>query len=140
MNGCFMVNRIYRESRKGLEVRRGIAGLGVFVAEPIKKGEFLLEYWGPILNDEQIQKKGGKYLFEVGKNKTIDGSSRQNMARYVNHACKPNCEVTIRKDRIYIKAIKNIRSGDELSYDYGKEYVDEYIKPYGCRCGACKRK
>lgn len=135
-----MMHRTHREPHRGLEVRRGIAGLGVFATEPLKKGEFLLEYWGPILNDEQMQKKGGKYLFEVGKNKTIDGSSRQNTARYVNHACKPNCEVTIHKDRIYIKALKNIRSGDELSYDYGKEYVDEYIKPYGCRCRACKRK
>jgi uncharacterized protein len=124
----------------GIALRRGLSGFGIFATQPIKKGTFVLEYWGPILNDEHMQKKGGKYLFELGKNKTIDGSSRKNTARYMNHACKPNCEVTIRGGRIYIYAIKHIKPGDELTYDYGDEYVREYIKPYGCRCATCKRK
>jgi uncharacterized protein len=128
-----------RPSYSGIVVRRGIAGLGVFATEEIKKKTFVIEYWGPMLNDEQMQKKGGKYLFEVGKNKTIDGSSRKNTARYINHACRPNCEVTIRKGRIYIHAIKNIKPNEELTYNYGKEYVNEHIKPYGCRCAKCKK-
>lgn len=123
----------------GIKLRRGMSGLGIFATEPIKKGTFIIEYWGPILTDAQVLKKAGKYLFEVGKNKTIDGSSRKNLARYINHACRPNCEVEIRAGRVYVFAKKNIKSGEELHYDYGKEYFDEYIKPYGCRCGKCKR-
>jgi SET domain-containing protein len=123
----------------GIKLRRGLSGFGIFATEPIKKGTFIIEYWGPLLNDEETTKKGGKYLFEVAKNKTIDGSSRKNTARYINHACKPNCEVTITRGRVFIHAIKNIKEGEELTYDYGKEYVDEYIKPYGCRCKTCKK-
>lgn len=129
-----------RPPHPAIRVRRGLAGLGIFATAPIKKGSFIIEYWGPILNDVQMQKKGGKYLFELAKNKTIDGSSRKNVARYINHACRPNCEVSIKKGRIFINAVKNIRAGDELTYDYGKEYVDEFIKPYGCRCGTCAQK
>lgn len=124
----------------GLKLRRGLSGFGIFATEPIKKGTFIIEYWGPILTDAQVLKKAGKYLFEVGKNKTIDGSSRKNTARYINHACKPNCEVDIRRGRVYVFAKKNIKPGEELHYDYGKEYVNEYIKPYGCRCASCKGK
>lgn len=123
----------------GIRLRRGLSGVGVFATEPIKKKTFIIEYWGPILNDEQMHKKGGKYLFEVGKNKTVDGSSRKNTARYINHACRPNCEVTIRGGRIFIFSVKNIKAGEELTYDYEKEYFNEYIKPYGCRCGTCKK-
>ena len=123
----------------GIKLRRGLSGFGIFATEPIKKGSFIIEYWGPILTDAQVIKKAGKYLFEIGKNKTIDGASRKNIARYINHACTPNCEVTIRGGRVYVFAKKNIKSGEELHYDYGKEYFNEYIKPYGCRCGKCKR-
>ncbi len=124
----------------GIRLRRGLSGFGLFATVSIPKNTFLLEYWGPILNDEQMQKKGGKYLFELAKNKTVDGSSRKNIARYMNHACKPNCEVTIRGGRIYIHTIKRVQADEELTFDYGKEYVDEYIKPFGCRCATCKKK
>lgn len=128
-----------RPSFPGIKLRRGLSGLGIFATEPIKKGSFIVEYWGPILNDAQVLKKAGKYLFEVGKNKTIDGSSRKNLARYINHGCKPNCEVTIRGGRVYIFAKKGIKPGDELTYDYGEEYVQEYIAPFGCKCYSCKK-
>lgn len=128
-----------RPAFSGIKLRRGLSGFGIFATEPIKKGSFIIEYWGPILTDAQVIKKAGKYLFEIGRNKTIDGSSRKNIARYINHACTPNCEVTIRGGRVYVFAKKNIKPGEELHYDYGKEYFNEYIKPYGCRCGKCKR-
>ncbi len=72
------------------------------------------------------------YLFE------IDGLERSNQARYINHSCDPNCEVYIEKSRIMIYAIKNIPAGAELSYDYGEEYFDEFLKPVGCRCATKK--
>lgn len=128
------------KTKKKLKVKRSSAGLGLFTDEPIKKGEFVIEYIGKMLTREQADRKGGKYLFEVSSRRTVDGSGRDNTARYINHSCKPNCEVDIKKGRIFIYAIKNIKVGDELSYDYGKEYVDEYIKPYGCKCKKCFKK
>ncbi len=120
------------------KVKRSKAGLGLYAAEDIKKGTFIIEYKGPMLNEAQVQAKGGKYLFEISRNFTIDGSSRKNTARYINHSCKPNAEVDIKKKRVLVSAIKNISKGEEIGYDYGKEYYDEFIKPYGCKCHADK--
>ncbi len=129
-----------RPSPYKLQVKKSIAGLGLFADEEIPSKRFVIEYYGPILSDKETYEKGGKYLFEVGKNKTVDGSSRKNIARYINHSCKPNCEVRIVGNRIYIYTLRRIRAKEELTYDYGKEYFDYHIKPYGCRCEKCKRK
>lgn len=125
--------------RQLLEVKRSIAGLGLFTKAPIKKGSFIVEYVGPLLTDAQVQKKGGKYLFALGKRWTIDGTSRKNIARYINHSCLPNCEPIQYAQRIKIKAKRNIKAGEELFYDYGKEYFDEFIG-LRCRCPKHKRK
>jgi SET domain-containing protein len=76
------------------------------------------------------------YLFEVSKNKTIDGTPRWNTARYANHSCAPNAESEIRKGRVFIVALKKILPGEEITFDYGSEFFEEHIKPKGCRCGA----
>lgn len=117
-----------------LVVKRGTSGLGLFTTKPIKKGQIIVEYTGPLLTDEQMEKKGGKYLFALGKDWTIDGSGRNNLARYINHWCvQTNCEPIQYAKRIKIRATKNIKPGTELHYDYGKEYFDEYIKGH-CNC------
>lgn len=124
---------------KLVKVKRGLAGLGLFAAEPIKKGELIIEYIGNILNKEEADKvKANQYLFEVNRNKTIDGSVRWNIARYCNHACEEvaNAESEIRKGRVFVKAIKSIEEGEEIVYDYGEEFVNEFIAPKGCRCKA----
>lgn len=123
-----------------LKVRRGVDGLGLFTDGVIVKGMYIIEYWGPILTDEEVELRGGKYLFEIKKNKTIDGTHRINTARYLNHSCRPNCEVEIKKERVLIYAKRAIKPAEELCYDYGKEYWNEYIKPKGCRCVKCKEK
>ncbi len=123
-----------------LKVRRGVDGLGLFAEEPIKKGACIIEYVGPTLTKEEEYKSRSKYLFEVTKTKTIDGAARSNTARYINHACKPNCEIEIRKGQVFVMAKKNIKAGEELNYDYDTSYFDEYIKPKGCRCASCKAK
>lgn len=123
-----------------LKVKRSRSGLGLYTEEPIKKGSFIIEYYGPILTNKERDERGGKYLFETSANRTIDGTGRYNIARYVNHCCKPNCEVEIIRGRVYIVAKKNITAGEELAYDYGKEYFNEYIKPYGCTCDSCSKK
>lgn len=123
------------------KVKRSNAGLGLFAVEPIKRGTWVIEYGGRILRGKEITAHpANKYLFETNKARMIDGSARSNTARYINHSCKPNCEPEIFHGRVFIKAIKRIEAGDELTYDYGKEYTNEYIKPYGCRCVPCKNK
>ncbi|MEK7189206.1 MAG: SET domain-containing protein [Patescibacteria group bacterium] len=118
-------------------MKRGIAGLGLFAAEPIRRGQFIIEYKGRVLADAKAQELDTRYLFLINRNWTIDGSSRRNTARYINHSCRPNCEPGIYAKRIKIYALRNIKPGEELTYDYGAEYFDDRIKPYGCRCVKC---
>ena len=123
-----------------LKIKRSSAGLGLFAGEDIPKGVCIIEYVGrPIAEDEKYSSRS-KYLFEVNSRVTIDGRSRDNTARYINHSCHPNCEPEIRRGRIFIMAKKKIKSGQELVYDYGKEYWDDHIKPHGCRCRKCSEK
>lgn len=122
-------------------VKKSKTGLGLFASHEIKKGETIIEYLGNILNKEQCDAvKANKYLFEVNRNKTIDGSPRWNTARYVNHACIPNAEAENRKSRIFYVAKRAIHPGEEITVDYGEEYVNEFIKPYGCKCYVCEAK
>ncbi len=120
-------------------VKRSSAGLGLFANVHFKKNEFIIEYTGQKLTDEEADKKGGKYLFKVKKNLTIDGTDRKNLSRYLNHSCCPNCEALQDGDKIVIHAKKKIQPGEELTYDYGKEYFNEFIKPHGCHCQKCQK-
>ncbi len=123
-----------------LDVKRSSAGLGLFAGEAIPKGACVIEYVGRVISEEETETSKSRYLFEISKKKTIDGKPKINKAGYINHSCKPNCETKISKGRVFVTAIKNIKPGDELTYDYGKEYVDEFIKPHGCRCAPCAAK
>lgn len=123
-----------------LEKKKSKAGIGLFAAEPIKKGAKIIEYTGEKITAAEADRRGGMYLFELNSKWTIDGKDRKNTARYINHACKgaANCEADVRGGKIWISALKNIKPGDELFYDYGVEMFDEFIKPIGCRCVKCK--
>jgi hypothetical protein len=131
-------------SNKPYRVGRSRTGLGLFATKPIKKGAKIVRYFGPLLDsrkkkDDAIE---NKYLFELNGRWTIDGSIRANVARYINHACKPNAESDVkpRKRKVFIRAIKNIEPGEEINYDYGTDYFKAYLKPIGCKCEACERK
>jgi hypothetical protein len=131
-------------SDKSYRVGRSRTGLGLFATKPIKKGTKIIRYFGPLLDsrkkkDDAIE---NKYLFELSNRWTIDGSVRKNIARYINHACKPNAESDVkpRKRKVVIRAIKNIEPGEEINYDYGTDYFKAYLKPIGCKCDACERK
>ena len=131
-------------SDKSYRVGRSRTGLGLFATKPIKKGTKIIRYFGPLLDsrkkkDDAIE---NKYLFELSNRWTIDGSVRKNIARYINHACKPNAESDVkpRKRKVFIRAIKNIEPGEEINYDYGTDYFKAYLKPIGCKCDACERK
>ncbi len=123
-----------------LATKRGVNGLGLFAKVPIKKGSCIIEYVGEVIDNKEANKRGGKYLFQTSANRHIDGTTRSNIARYINHSCRPNCEADTIRGRVFISAIKNISPGEELNYDYGKEYFDEHIKPKGCACERCVEK
>lgn len=131
-----------KTSNLKLDVKRSSAGFGLFAGEPIKKGARIIEYVGEKVSAAEANRRGGKYLFEINEKWTIDGTTRKNTARYVNHACgaAANCEAENDRGRIFILAKKNIDPGEELTYDYGEEYFDEHIKPHGCRCAGCAQK
>lgn len=112
------------------------SGHGLFAVVPIKKGDFILEYTGKRIPTKTADQLPTRYLFHVDEEWTIDGSPRTNLARYINHGCDPNCEVEVDDGRLMIYAVKNIKKGEELSFDYGEEYYDEFIKHAGCRCVA----
>jgi SET domain-containing protein len=128
------------EKKKKYFVKRSRAGLGLFAVDFFKKGEFVIEYIGERLVGKKADDRYNKYLFEVNSQLTIDGLVRSNVARYINHSCRPNCEVRIYAKRVRIWTIKRIMPGEQFSYDYGKEYFDEYIKPVGCKCASCRKK
>lgn len=116
-----------------LSVKRAASGLGVFTNERIPKRRFIIEYWGDIVTEDEANRIGGKYLFELGNGKTINGTTRKNIARYINHSCRPNCEVEVRGNKVFVYSRRIIAPGEELTYDYGKEYFHEFIGKH-CRC------
>lgn len=120
-------------------VKRSSAGLGLYAGRDFKKGELVIEYTGEVISDEEAQRRGGRYLFELNDQWTIDGKGRTNTARYINHSCKPNCrpELTDDEKQVFIYAKKTINQGDELTYNYGKYYFDMMFKKSGCRCESC---
>ena len=131
-------------SQKPYRVGRSKTGLGLFATKPIKKGTRIIRYFGPIL-DSRIPAQDeieNKYLFELNGRWTIDGSVRKNLARYINHSCRPNAESDVRprERKVFIRAIRNIEPGDEINYDYGTDYFKAYLKPIGCKCASCETK
>jgi uncharacterized protein len=125
------------QAEKPYSVRRSGTGLGLFATKLIPKGKRIVEYTGPRIPNEEVDKSRGKYFFEVNTNWSIDGSGRDNIARYINHSCRPNAEAIITRGRVWIWSKKNIQPGEEIAYDYGKEYFDGIIKEIGCRCEKC---
>jgi uncharacterized protein len=127
----------YQPGNFDLVVRRSRTGLGLYAESDIPKGACIIEYTGPQLTKEQEANSRSKYLFEVNARKTIDGAPRWNTARYINHSCRPNCEPNIYKGRVFIHAKRKIKPGEELAYNYGKNYFNEYLKDI-CACPKCE--
>lgn len=123
-----------------LRVARGLSGKGIFALENIPKGKRIIEYIGREVPVEEQETTFGRYLFWTGRKKMIDGNVKENIARFVNHSCRGNCEADGPRGRVFIRSIRKIKAGEELTYDYGEEYFDEYIKPNGCKCKKCQSK
>ena len=129
---------------KPYRIGRSRTGLGLFATQPIKKGTCIIRYIGPLLDSWKGEDLGvaNKYLFQLNGRWTIDGSVRKNIARYINHSCRPNAEseVRLRAREVYIRAIRDIEPGEEIRYDYGSAYFKAYLLPIGCKCDACEKK
>ncbi len=123
-----------------------IHGKGVFALRPIATGDVILEYRGErITSDEAATRYENSrgypftFLFEVDDDTVIDAEVGGNSARFINHACSPNCEAVDDDGRIFIQARRQIAPGQELTYDYRLE-VDEPVTPrlrslFACNCG-----
>ena len=135
--------RAQRRARKPYRVGRSRTGLGLFATAPIKKGAFIIAYRGRLLTHAQAAKleaRGSRYMYEINSRWTIDGSSRRNIARYANHSCRPNAKSDVVKGSVILRAIRNIKPGDEITYDYGPEYFEIFLEPAGCKCDKCMEK
>lgn len=129
-----------KKSASPVKVKRSSAGLGLFANQEFKKDNLIIEYTGETISEEEANKRGGKYLFELNDKWAIDGKGRQNIARYLNHSCKPNCYPELNEDetKVFIYAKRKIVPGEELTYNYGRNYFKELIKPLGCKCIKCE--
>lgn len=136
-----MARKSYTPGDFDLVVKRSKTGLGLFVGddETIPKGACVIEYVGPVVPKGEEDNVNSLYLFEVHARKTINGAPRYNTARYINHSCRANCEPNIYKGRVFIHALRRIKPGEELNYDYGENYFKEYLKDV-CACPKCEAK
>jgi SET domain-containing protein len=122
---------------KKFVVKRSSIGLGLFASEPIAADKRIIEYTGPVLSYAEADEKGGKYLLTVDDKYVIDGSPRSNIARYINHSCRPNAKAYTSGVRVWIWSLRAIKAGEEITMNYGKEYFDDHIRPKGCKCKKC---
>ncbi|HEX8457059.1 MAG TPA: SET domain-containing protein [Pyrinomonadaceae bacterium] len=128
------------KGKKPYAIKRALTGLGLFATEDIPAGTRIIEYVGTLISNEEVETRSGKYFFGVNTKWSIDGSSRSNAARYINHSCRPNAEAFISGHRIWVWSKKRIKAGEEITINYGKEYFDDHIKPVGCKCEPCRNK
>ncbi|MFN3350229.1 SET domain-containing protein [Pseudorhodoplanes sp.] len=132
--------RARKPFRRAYRIGRSRTGLGCFATQEIPKGQLIDTYRGQLLSNEEAEKRDNRYMFEVNSRWTIDGSNRRNLARYFNHSCRPNAESDVKGHKVIITARRKIKPGEEITYDYGKDYFDIFLKPVGCKCDKCREK
>ncbi len=133
--------------RRRIQVRRsGVHGRGVFALCEIAEGEALIEYVGEIISWEEAQRRhphdpsdpNHTFYFHVDDGRVIDALHGGNASRWINHSCDANCMADEENGRVFIKALRNIRAGEELNYDYGLIIDEPYTKKlkaeYPCWC------
>ena len=129
--------------RRPFRVGRSNTGLGLFATRPIRKRARIAEYKGRKLTTKEatrLEARGNLYLYELNSRWTIDGTPRSNIARYFNHSCNPNAEVYDVKHRVFIRTLRAIKPGEEITYDYGVDYLKNVIGRSNCKCGRCRRR
>jgi|ERR1035437_942843 SET domain-containing protein len=114
-----------------------IHGTGGFAKTTVRKGTPILEYLGERINKgESLRRceRNNEYIFTLNDEQDLDGNVAWNPARFINHSCAPNCEAEKDADRIWIVATRDIRAGEEITFNYGYDLED--YKDYPCRCGS----
>jgi len=132
-----------------LQVRQsGVHGKGVFALVPIKKGELILEYTGEVITWTEALRRhphdpsqpDHTFYFHLSDELVIDGKVGGNASKWINHSCAPNVEADDESGQVYLMALRNIKAGDELFFDYGlvidERYTPALKKRFECRCGA----
>ena len=127
--------KLYKIKKSNIDNR------GVYAAKNIKAGKIIIYYKGKIITKKETEKNPkydndkAIYLFNLNNRYDLDGDFEYNDARLINHTCNPNCEVAGKGLKLWIFALRDIKKGEELSYDYGFGY-DENYKDFVCKCGA----
>jgi hypothetical protein len=135
--------------RRRIQIRRsGVHGKGVFALQDIAEGEDLIEYLGEVISWAEAERRhphdpqnpNHTFYFHIDEDHVIDGLHGGNASRWINHACAPNCEADERGGRVFIRALRSIAAGEELSFDYGliidERYTAKLKAEYACWCGA----
>jgi SET domain-containing protein len=128
------------KGKQSYAVKRAATGLGLFAVVDILARKRIIEYVGPLISNQELEVRFGKYFFGVNTKWSIDGSARSNTARYLNHSCRPNAEAFVTGRRVWVWSKRKIKAGEEITIDYGKEYFDDHIQPTGCKCEGCRHK
>tara|TARA_B100000963_G_scaffold310660_1_gene287267 strand:- start:683 stop:1147 length:465 start_codon:yes stop_codon:yes gene_type:complete len=129
--------KLYKIKKSNIDNR------GLYANTDIGKGTRIIEYKGKIITRKEAEENPkydndkAIYLFNLNKRYDLDGDFEYNIARLINHSCSPNCEVSGTGLKIWVYAIRDIKKGEELSYDYGFGF-DQDFKNYPCKCGAKK--
>jgi SET domain-containing protein len=118
-------------------LKRTATGLGLFTLEPIPADKKIIEYVGIVITHEEADIKRGKYLLTMDEKYVIDGSPRSNIARYINHSCRPNAKAYTTGVRVWMWSLRAIKAGEEITINYGKQYFNSEIAPVGCKCKNC---
>lgn len=111
----------------------------MFATARIPRNVRIFEYTGNIVPNDVADRtlNRSRYCYDLNKRFTLDGSPRSNIGRYANHSCRPNAVDYTYRGRVYVKSLRVIEPGEEITYDYGKVYFDTYIGKENCRCEAC---
>ena len=128
-----MPSRIFR-------LGRARTGLGLFATKPIKRGAYIATYRGRRITSEEADRRearGARYMFELTKRWTIDGSPRWNVARYINHSCRPNAYMKTLYGHVLFFALRDIRRGEEITVDY-EDTLHPDSKRCRCRVPGCR--
>ena len=127
--------KLYKVKKSNIDKR------GLYALKNIKPGEKVIEYVGKLITKKETEENpkfdNGKaiYLFNLNNRYDLDGDFTYNAARLINHSCNPNCEVKSKGLKLWISSIRNIKKNEELSYDYGFGF-DENYKEFPCKCGS----
>ncbi|MDQ9169289.1 SET domain-containing protein-lysine N-methyltransferase [Oxalobacteraceae bacterium R-40] len=125
-----------------------VHGRGVFATRKIPEGSFIIEYMGERITEREANRRKAAdpdnpfhtFFFSLENGKMIDGDADGNDARWINHSCEPNCEAREEKGRIFIHALRDIKRGEELNYDYGlileERHTPAVKRAYACLCGS----